>query len=1165
MTNFPLFALCFSLLAFLGAGCHPFVQNFDSGAALCRIAPETLQPAEVLVLLQDPAGLPLSPELLMSSSSRLQLINGESQDLSTTPGGCLRVSRKQGLLQVFTRQGALSYSGMINPEKEKGSLIRIRLEPNPRIQTSLSCPESGLFSDQSLDFPLRWNSSGSLASAQFELSAENLSTRQRFELYRKAYGENPEGSPAVLRTDFLPEGVYDLRLRLLVAQGAWDQLHNIPEGQDRCRLTVLHGPAQLSGLDAYPLYQGVAIFNEGSVLPWKSSRQEGQLLFCKEARDQIESAPSLRSPQCQARNRCQDPSNFKSVSQILADQPGLFDYHSLVKLPTGQTSNSLCQTVLVTQTSPELQLSWDNPRWNEKLAVMDFPQPDIGLSIRRVLSQQPWLEDDHLDGKLQCKAEFVYSDQTIRPGRKFTCLNGLCKGQSLENYKDCSPDFRMSISSIWPTLPQDGGYLRVSVRYNAGNNQIEEQSLAIGIKPRKWKALELMRAANQDQSSLALLKNTEGQFFQLTDQALMQWQPEGKIWFNEAWVDGDWKTLPRIRKAGSWTKPAQIWLDRAGTLFSQQIFAGASGAADELALASWNGTSWVEWQWPSTAEKTGCQKPQAGRNQGFWCYDAGGNILIAYDNTWTQVSAPDSQKVKSCARDQSLQITETADGDFAMGCGTELWLHEKSQWTRLQLPEPELEIRSLGSDVRRQLWLLQAQEKKRALSRWIGTGWDKLPEPASWPANEFSTNSLLFHPKGAVYSGGFQWNEVDRAWSPAPVLNGIRPQSLKPFFTLNGDIAWQAGDSIFYQQNQKLIEWNGALLGLSFDALPVSALLVDAQGFWVLAHRKNNSIIYPYRLSTGPYLFIPPPVIVGQQAITNIWVNDLSRPQIYYPNVGLFRLDADTGLLTLEAQGWNEQLKSPGLNEMSAVETEIFMPYLVAPTGVFKHQGQDVWTAIAEFDENTYFFGGTLDVQGRIWVYNGETPEVGIIDGDSFRRVALDESQGQRVAGIFKMNDELWVASDLGLILMGADAKVQEFVSWKSLGVRDFDRIRKLDENAFMISTMDPETREPKDLSILERKDWRLQAWRLPPKAMSLSVGNVKRNSRGEIILEIGFDIFIGDGQNWRNLFTRAQLYGIPGVGGYIQYFGFELDAYDRLWINIRQGLIMIDTRPNPI
>ncbi|MDQ3230777.1 MAG: hypothetical protein M3Q07_03070, partial [Pseudobdellovibrionaceae bacterium] len=687
--NYLFQLLAMVLFASYLASCRaPFRQNFVGSAQQCGLAPGQVSDEEIVVQLLNPEGQPLTRDQARSLSSRMMLTDGQTQDLNVTPGGCLRLPSDQGTLQVYHAHAGWSYAGILQQRAQKPRFQQVRMVKNSSIQAFLQCPTQGFFSDDRLAFPLLWNSTGSLDAAQFQLIAEDLSNKKRYELYKKPYGETPAENPGFLATGILPEGVYDLRFRFLLAQSAWDQAPVLPVDHERCRLTVLHGPVHVTGLEDYPLHHGVGIFEQGSIIPLKSSRTEGQLRVCKEKRDWDRATDESGAVDCQPRHQCLDPENFQPTAQVLADEVGIFDYFSEVRMPSGQVSSPrLCRTVLVSSSRPRLQVTWDNPRWGEELAVMDKPVSELSLNISRILNEQPRVLDDKLEGRLQCKAEFVYANQTIRPGRVFTCNAGACQGQSLETFKNCSEELKINILPIWSSLTSDGGHVRIHVRYDTGRNHIEEQSVAIGIKPRKWQPRELKTGDENFESGVALFKNRAGQIFSLsTTKGVLQWD-ETKFGVTDLKRPGSWQRMPPIRSGQKQDAATRIWQDRDGELVVQETYEVAGSPSLLTVIARWTADGWKELAWPADLKDPQCQQPQPGKRTVFWCRGVGPELIIERGDRLVALPLPDHAEIAACLSSNSLHISENFQGNFAVACASAVWQEQAGLWSKLELPQ----------------------------------------------------------------------------------------------------------------------------------------------------------------------------------------------------------------------------------------------------------------------------------------------------------------------------------------------------------------------------------------------------------------------------------------------------------------------------------------------
>ncbi|MDQ3235513.1 MAG: hypothetical protein M3Q07_27195, partial [Pseudobdellovibrionaceae bacterium] len=365
-------------------GCHDqFRGEWQQAARVCGLAPESITEDEVLVQLQTPAGQSLEPEHLLTIRSRFLEPERNASEITLSPGGCAHVPLRNGVLQVVSGTFGWSLAEPLTLASSDHRLLQKRLIPSPQAEAELQCPEEGFFTNDSLDSPLRWSSTGSLQPFHMELIAEDEATGTSVRLFEKPYGENLPASPAILDTRVLAEGRYVMKLSFSSSTEGWDQPRLAPAKKASCPLTVLHHPPLVGGWESLSLTQALPVYAKYSILPWHSSGPESQLLVCREKRgadqDMI-SSPRIDDNQCPAHDLCKDPRNFEAVTKVVADAAGVFDYFLVVKNKAGIRSSPRCRTIVVSDSKPKLVVNWKNPDWNRTLTHMQLPHATVSLT-----------------------------------------------------------------------------------------------------------------------------------------------------------------------------------------------------------------------------------------------------------------------------------------------------------------------------------------------------------------------------------------------------------------------------------------------------------------------------------------------------------------------------------------------------------------------------------------------------------------------------------------------------------------------------------------------------------------------------------------------------------------------------------------------------------------
>jgi hypothetical protein len=1123
------FFLGFWAVLTLGFGCQRFEDRFDSVASLCGVDPAEMGSAERFVKLESPDGQELSPETLLTTRSRFLFPSRNSENLAISSRGCVRLPAATGVLQAFSSARGWSISESIEARTDQ-NLLRLPLQTSPKVTAELQCPTQGFYAHDELPFPLRWASDGALQSARFEITAVNEQQQKTFVLFDKPYGVHLTGLPANIPTRDLPEGQYLFRLNFQLSTEGWDLPGPVPTRTESCPLTILHRRPEVGGLDSYSLDNRVAVFAKGSILPWKTPSRDAELLYCREPRgkDLDEGSLPSTSESCQPQNRCQDLKNFERSGAIVATDLGVFDYYAYAEDKAGNRSALSCQTLVVTESKPELELLWSEADWNKPAAQMLIPRAQVELRIR---GRHPQLEDASLAARYQCKVDFVREDQSILSGRPVICTSGRCRNQSMEKFVPCDADLQLSLVDLWSNMNDAGGLLRVFVLADDRAGHIEEKMATIGIQPKRWKPIRWSRSTKLEDSSMQLLQDKKGRVFSVGFQSISQ-----RVETHASWVE--------------WPRPEGVDNGNITTAFFAQDNAlhvewetlRQDPPQFVRRIYRWDESAWQALPSLDSDDLLKCELPQAFHRGGFFCKTTEG-LALYEGGSWTLTPYPDAMCMN---RPQNL--VRDAGNTLWLQCGSSLYqkAQDQTEWAGVRDPLPLVKI---AADSQGRIWTLRGTGRD-ALDLTMNSANEsiKLPRPPSFTSMDLLAEDFVIGPASEIILGDAYWDASKNSWEVFPYLAQRDPGlRVNAHFVGKGDLLWIAEKGLMNWDGERLRYWDFGIYGLQFARTRIEAAVGQDSRPWLLAS-PGSSYPFPFEFQTRSWAYFPKPKDSPNSGVSGPWVNTASVPSIYLKNEGLY---------TLEAGGWTRSLRSPGLRNETPVEDSIFEPILLSTQGIFRLAPDKSWTALVRFPDDHYYWGGTRDSQGRYWVYEDDSTDLGIVDGFTFSKVPLGPDTGKDVKGIFATAQGLLVATDKGLFTRAEGQPHWSPSSWQDWGLQTVERVRQVDDKTLFVSVA--ESVAISELWLLDLPSGIKKSFAVPGNASSL--GNIRRTVQGDYVIHILFDIFRTDGTNYTKIFSRADLYSLPDEpnGTFMQIQNMQVDAHNRLWFNVGSGIVRLD------
>ncbi|HET9240157.1 MAG TPA: hypothetical protein VFO10_23035 [Oligoflexus sp.] len=1113
----------------LGLGCQKFKDRFDSVGSLCGVDPSEMGNEERFVKLESPDGQELSAETLLTTRSRFLLPSRGSENLAISSRGCVRIPASAGVLQAFSSARGWSISESMDLRSDR-NLISLPLQASPKVSAELQCPTQGFFAHDELPFPLRWASDGALQSARFEITAVNEQQQKTIMLFEKPYGVHLTGLPANISTRDLPEGQYLLRLNFQLSTEGWDVPGPVPTRTESCPLTILHRRPEVGGLDAYSLDNRVAVFSKGSILPWKTPSPDADLLYCREprAKDLDDGNLPPASDGCQPQNRCQDLKNFERSGAIVASDLGVFDYYAYAEDKAGNRSALSCQTLVVTEDKPQLELLWSEADWNKPAAQMLVPSAQVELRIR---GQHPQLEDASLAARYQCKVDFVREDQSILSGRSVLCTSGRCRNQSMEKYVPCDADLQLSLVDLWSSMNDAGGLLRVFVLADDRAGHIEEKMATIGIHPKRWKPIRWSDSPKLEDMSMQLLQDKKGRIFSVGFRSVSLRDETNRRWV--LWPS------PSETDNGNITT---AWFAQDNALHVQWESLRQNPSRYVRTIYRWDGTGWQALPSLDPENLSKCEGPQAFHRGGFYCKTTEG-LALYEGGSWTLTPYPDA----TCMNLRQNLVRDAAHRLW-LQCGSSLYQKnpDQSAWTAVSDPLPLVKI---AADNEGRIWTLRGTGRDAMdLTMTTATESIKLPRPPSFSSMDLMPEDFVIGPASEVILGDAYWDANRNSWQVFPYLAqrdpGLRVNAL---FVGKGDLIWIAEKGLLNWDGERLRYWDMGIYGLQVVRPLIQAAIGQDSTPWLLAS-PGSSNTFPFQFQLRPWAYFPKPKNAPNTRVSGPWVNAAGVPSIYLQNEGLY---------TLESAGWTRSLRSPGLRSEMPVDDSIFEPILLSTQGIFRLAPDNNWAALVRFPNDHNYWGGTRDSQGRYWVYEDGSTDLGVIDGFTFYKVPLGADAGTDVKGIFASAQSLVVATDKGLFTRAEGQTDWTKSSWQDWGLQSVDRVRQIDDKTLFVSVSELGTIT--ELWLLDLESGTKKPFAVPENASFL--GNIGRTAQGDFVVHILFDVYRTDGTTYTKIFSRADLYSLPEEpsGTYLQIQDLQVDAQNRVWFNIGIGIVRID------
>ncbi|HYX37459.1 MAG TPA: hypothetical protein VE954_30520 [Oligoflexus sp.] len=463
-----------SLLWFCGflliAGCHRLNNSVQDLAVECALPSSAT--GRYIKILND-SGLSFYGEGAKRLQARFVSEQGLIKTLAVTNGGCIEVPQELGSITVVEAQSKQSLTIALDPSYfSSSSVIKKNLQTLSDFSLSLNCPPEGHYADEWLQSPESLAFAGDVHGLEYRLDLYTTNNQFLRTMFDKRLGSGSLNSQAKVPVADLPEGAYSIRLYGRHVANGIDAMPALLNSEKSCPLYILHGDVKLSGaINAHPI-----VVAKGKTLDWKPARFGEQLLVCREERNSC--VPKA----------CKDSGVFQRVDEVIASENGVYDYHVYASDKLGRKSPPSCQTIIVTDSRPDLSLEWKAQDLKVPGSVLRVPYAVIEASIG---ASHDLVDKDILNKNLQCKVSFEILGRDQLAGNSVICTKGQCKGKGMGEFVPCDPELGFSIVQAWEQPLVSNSRLRLIVRSSDSAGHEAEAEISFWINKSTWETKKL--------------------------------------------------------------------------------------------------------------------------------------------------------------------------------------------------------------------------------------------------------------------------------------------------------------------------------------------------------------------------------------------------------------------------------------------------------------------------------------------------------------------------------------------------------------------------------------------------------------------------------------------------------------------------------------------------
>lgn len=441
-------------------GCKTLHNRLDQNKAACGA--EANSPQEAYLRLKDERGIPLTPVELGQAFV-------EFQDEKTTPliassrktsRGCLIVPAKATRIRVVApaaKKVAVVIKERNVQDVQMESVGELNVEPN--------CSVLPRATNSKIPIPFKLSANQNSSTPNFEITARSDRTGEKRVVYRS--GGSIKDLASVVDLSKLQDDVYQIQLQI---QDPFKPSSHPPQLHDRhCTVAVVHTPGTINNLSDKNEFK---LFDTNMPLPWRSSKQDGQLYAC------FEVANGKELDQCNATKNCGNKDAFTKVPYVSNDRPGLFKAFAFVRDEAGNDSAIECRRLGFKSNDPTLDITWNEPRWNFEHAVMHVPLADFGVSLALTHDS---LDLSRLPSKFECKAELVIEEKILSDSALLVCTSDSCFGESMHSWVSCDSNLQMTITDPLNSELQKPGRLTLHARVRDSDNSYIESKRSVAF------------------------------------------------------------------------------------------------------------------------------------------------------------------------------------------------------------------------------------------------------------------------------------------------------------------------------------------------------------------------------------------------------------------------------------------------------------------------------------------------------------------------------------------------------------------------------------------------------------------------------------------------------------------------------------------------------------
>lgn len=962
------------------SGCTRINNDSDQLALDCGISRQQAQNNTYLKISADSMASYDETSSLFLSARFQDSETKETEGLSVTRRGCVRLPERAGRILVSNKQQKMSAVYNHSPSFWSRSNPIVKIQSSPSIKAKTLCPEDGIFGNRQIQSPFQFETQGSLEPVRLRIFVSNAVSKLETNLYVKDFSETLKGFPENTDVQNLSEGIYYLRAGVTDYGEGFDVGEKLLISDTACKLVILRQEPRVEGLNQ-TTDPTARVLSRGDKVPWTSSSPDETLFICKE--------PYESKSLCKPTSECQSANNFRAQTRVDVERPGIFNFFILSKDKAGNQSSMICETVVVSEQSPNLDLRWLRQDWNtDGGEAMDLPYASIEA---QAFLRHPQIDPKDLERTLECKVDFLIQGRTPLKGKDVVCGSGRCVGRNLEEFTPCSPQVQIDLRKIWQQKSVAVSQLRLTMRADDSAGHKVEKTISVWINSSKWPLSPLKEVATiqgqepwltfHDNFDQLLMKSTYSKPFLVKDDNWKETQVD---------ADQDLK-LWQIQQGSNGEIYAEAYLDAATVAFN--------------GIFHWTGKLWQKERHTNV-----CRRLYPARKSEVFCGTVASQGEISTisqlgvwrDGGWKMFDTPTVLNIGS------ERVLEDHGGRVWIFASGQAYYRkvEDPTWKKLVIED----FSDYFADKDGNVWLYipSLTGNSNYFLKSNGGQFEKIQQP---PATQYFRDKPRLSPDGRMTFGAYAWDQSSKSWQAMefPKKFESTKSDYYPLFDNRGQVWWfdEYGLMGYLNQNYVYIPLN--LTGLScFDESSECGIAITGEKTLTLSALKTSGFHYEtFTLKPEPLIIFDmeslgmPPT----KDITKTWTNRDGSIEIQfgYAQAPTFRLD-------------NGHWVPGSTFKFPAGSFSHRMPdgrWLFSDRFGLHLQSGDSWETI--FDPNSQNFYGVIE---RLWNLEnttlfrlGSTGSLYRIDGNLVTR--LNSPDNKR---FFMLGGSLWGINEDGFV-----------------------------------------------------------------------------------------------------------------------------------------------------